>query len=361
MRAMDAPPIRYATTRDGVSIAYWAVGEGPPLVILPAFPHSHIGVEWEQVEYRRGVELGASALTVVRYDGRGLGLSQRDVEDFSMEALLADLEAVIDEVASGPVALQGIINSAPVAVAYAARHPERVSHLLLWCPVIDCSVHLDNPRLQAARQIMATDWETFSLTVAHSLVGWSEPEAARRFAELIRAGISQETALAFVPAMHRLNAREELPDVQCPTLVMHRPDLPLLPPGSVEELTAAIPQAQLALFEGESTAPYIGDWRAIIRAQADFLGVSLGPAAPVPSRRALRLLSMKSEALTPREEGVVELVALGMTNREIAAELHLAEKTVEHHVGRILAKLDLRSRTEVATYALRHGLSGRSA
>jgi pimeloyl-ACP methyl ester carboxylesterase/DNA-binding CsgD family transcriptional regulator len=360
-RTMDTPLIRYATTGDGVKIAYWAVGKGPPFVVLPALPHSHIGIEWEQQEYRRTYELGASTMTIVRYDGRGLGLSQRDVEDFSMEAMLADLDAVIGELGPGPVALEGVINSAPIAVAYAARHPERVSHLLLWCPVIDCSVHLDNPRLQAARQIMATDWETFTLTVAHSLIGWSEPEAARRFAELVRAGITQETALAFVPAMHRFDARAELADIQCPTLVMHRPELSLLPPGSVEEVAAAIPDARLALFEGASSAPFVGDWRAVVRAEAEFFGVSFEPDRAPASRRALRLLSMKSETLTPRELGVVELIAGGLTNREIAGELHLAEKTVEHHVGRILVKLDLRSRTEVAAYALRRGLADRSA
>ena len=85
---MDAPPVRYVTTVDGVSIAYWALGSGPPLVQLPSLPHSHIGVEWETPEWRRGYEIAATATTVVRYDGRGTGLSQRDVTDFSLAALM---------------------------------------------------------------------------------------------------------------------------------------------------------------------------------------------------------------------------------------------------------------------------------
>lgn len=360
---MDASPIQYTTTSDGVNIAYRMLGHGPPLIQLPSFPHSHIGKEWELSEFRRGYELAATARTFVRYDGRGTGLSQRDVDDFSMDAMLADLDAVVRAIGVERVALNGAVNSSPIAVAYTARHPETVSHLVLWCPVIDCSIHRANPRLQAARQVMATDWETYVLTVAHSLVGWSEPEAARRFAELVRAGITQETALKLVPAMHEFNATDDLPRVQCPTLVIHRPELSLMPPGSVETIAATIPGARLELFPGASAVPYIGDWRAMVRTEAEFLGVSLAREDPRAraGKRVLRLLSMKSEALTPREAEVADLIARGFTNREIAEELSLAVKTVDNHVGRILVKLDLRSRTEVATHVLQHSPRDRSA
>src|SRR3990172_8937231 len=272
---MDGPLIRYVSTADNVSIAYWRLGEGPPLVQLPALPHSHIQKEWEFPEWRRGYELAATERTMVRYDGRGTGLSQRDVDDFSLDAMLADLDAVISDLDAEKVALYGIVNTCPVAIAYAARFPERVSDLILWCPVVDASVHLANPMLQAARQVMATDWEMFSETVAHSLVVWSEPDAARRFAELIRAGISQTTIRALVPALHKLNVWDELPRVRCRTLVLHRPELPLLPPGTAERVAASIPNAQLALFDGSSSAPYVGDWRAIVRTISGFLGGTL--------------------------------------------------------------------------------------
>ena len=358
---MDGPPVRYVTTADGVSIAYWALGRGPPLVQLPGLPHSHIGVEWETPERRRGYELAATARTMVRYDGRGTGLSQRDVDHFSLEALMADLDAVVGDLGSRPVTLYGVVNTCPVAIAYAARYPEAVSHLILWCPVVDGSVHLANPRLRAARQVMETDWEMFSETVAHSLVGWSESDAARRFAHLVRVGITQDTIRVMVPALHQLNVWDELPRVRCPTLVLYRPELPLLPPGTAERVAATIPDAQLALFEGSSSVPFIGDWRAISRAVASFLGVRLTGTRTTSGRRALRLLSMKDESLTPRELQVVDLIVRGLTNREIAQELFLAEKTVGNHIGRILVKLDLRSRTQLAAYAVERGLAGRSA
>jgi DNA-binding CsgD family transcriptional regulator/pimeloyl-ACP methyl ester carboxylesterase len=358
---MDDPLIRYVTTVDGIKIAYWAVGSGPCIVQLPGLPHSHIRIEWETAEWRRGYELAATARTYVRYDTRGCGLSQREVTEFPMEALIADLDAVVSDLPAERVALYGFVNTCPVAIAYAARYPERVSHLMLWCPVVDSSVHRDNPMLEAARRVAAINWEMFSETVAHSLLGWSEPESARRFARLIREGISQRTLLAMIPYLHSLNATDDLPHVRCPTLVLHRPDSRLLPPGTAEHVAATIPNAQLALFEGMASAPHIGDWRAITRAISRFLGVALDAPPRNAGGRAVRLLTMKDDALTPRERQVVDLVVLGLTNREIADRLFLSAKTVGNHIGRILLKLDLRSRTQLAAYAVEHGLTSESA
>lgn len=358
---MDSPLIRFATTADGVSIAYWALGRGKVTVQLPSLPHTHIQKEWENAEWRRGYELAAAVGTIVRYDARGTGLSQRDVEDFSLEAMIADLDAVLGELGDEKVVLYGVINSCPVAIAYAARYPERVSELILWVPVVDGSVHLANPMLMAARQMMETNWEMFSETVAHGLVGWSEPEAARRFADLIRAGITQETAIALVAAFTEYNVVDQLPRVQCRTLVLHRPAMPILPEGAAERVAAAIPNAELGLFDGQSSAPYVGDWRAISRTIGGFLGVEFPISASKGGRRALRLLSMRNESLSARERQVVELVVRGLTNRQIAEELFLAEKTIENHVGRILVKLDLQSRTQMAAYAVEHRLTSRSA
>jgi DNA-binding CsgD family transcriptional regulator/pimeloyl-ACP methyl ester carboxylesterase len=346
-----------------VSIAYWALGAGRPLVQLPALPHSHILKEWESPEWRRGYELAASERMIVRYDGRGTGLSQRDVEHFSLDTMLADLDAVINELGQPQVGLYGVVNTCPVAIAYAARNPARVSELILWCPVVDASVHRANTQLRAARQVMETDFEMFSETVAHSLLGWSEPELARSFAALIRAGITPATLLRLVPAIHEISVWDELPRVRCRSLIMHRPALSLLPAGTAERVAATIPDAQLALFEGTASAPYVGDWRAISRTISDFLGVTARETATLRtgSRRALRLLSMKSESLTAREREIVDCVVRGLTNREIAQELFLSPKTVGNHVGRILVKLDLPSRTRLAAYAVERGLTDKPA
>lgn len=355
----EGPLVQYTATADGFSIAYWTLGEGPPIVQLPAIPYSHIALEWEQPRLRRTYDLLAAQLRLVRYDGRGLGLSQRDVMSFSLETMLADLDAVVNALDAPQVTLLGVINSGAVAIAYAARHPERVSQLVLWCPVVDGSVHVNNPRLQAVRQVLETDWELYTRTVAHSLLGWTESDAALQFAEYIRAGITQDTARQLVPEILKLNVWDDLPRVRCPTLILHRPTLPLFPTGVMERVAGGIPNAQLALMDGDSAVPWLGDWRALPRIVYRFLGLT--PFSAAGRTRALKLLSMRQQSLTSREREIVDFVVRGLTNRQIAEELFLSEKTVENHIGRILVKTDLPSRTRLAAYAIENGLVSKSA
>ncbi|MEE8518724.1 MAG: hypothetical protein V3S98_06330, partial [Dehalococcoidia bacterium] len=114
------PRIQYARTADGVSIAYYTLGEGMPLVAMPSPPLSHLELEWQNPEYRRWHEWLAEKRMVVRYDGRGSGLSDRDVTDFSLEAHLLDLDAVVERLGLDRFALFAPIHSGPVGIAYAA-------------------------------------------------------------------------------------------------------------------------------------------------------------------------------------------------------------------------------------------------
>lgn len=351
---MESPAIRFVDADDGVRLAYWALGSGQPFVQLPSLPHSHIELEWRIPQWRRGFELTAATRTAVRYDARGTGLSTREVDDLSLDRMVADLDAVVGALGSRPVVLNGVVNSCPIAITYAARYPERVSHLVLWCPIVDVSRHRTNARLEAARQIIETDWETFSETIAHAIVGWSEP-VARQFAELVRAGIDQDQLGAFVEQMHEYDATDLLHAVACPTLLLHRAESVLLPMAAAEETAAAIPDARLVTFPGSSASPHLDDWRDIVGAIEEFLldDHEVGAGAGRVHRRR----RMKTDALSRREREVAFLVAQGLTNQEIATELVLSDRTVEHHVTRILIKLDLRSRTQVATHVVASGLA----
>jgi len=144
------PRIQYATTADGASIAFWTLGEGMPFVQMPWLLSSHIELEWQIPEMRSWYERLAQKRMLVRYDARGAGLSDRDVADFSLDAQVLDLEAVVDRLGLERFALFGGGFEGPVAIAYAARHPERVSHLLLWCSWARTR-DTASPRLRALR------------------------------------------------------------------------------------------------------------------------------------------------------------------------------------------------------------------
>lgn len=265
------PRIQYATTADGVSIAFWALGEGTPFVEMPTIPVSHIQMEWQFPEWRRWYEALARRGMVVRYDCRGAGLSDRDVGDFSLDAYALDLEAVVGRLGLERFALASPIHSGPVAIAYAARHPERVSHLVLWHSWA-VTRGAASPQLRALARLRDTDWHVYSEAVAHTLLGWSEGEPAHRYAALLRECIAQETMKTALGAIGEFDVAAMLPEVKTPTLVLHRRQLSWLSVDVARGLASRIPNARLALLEGESGAIFLGDTEAVLRAANQFLG-----------------------------------------------------------------------------------------
>jgi len=299
------PRIHYARTTDGVNIAFWTLGEGEPFVEMPTIPVSHIQMEWQFPEWRRWYETLARARMVVRYDCRGAGLSDRDVSDFSLDGYALDLEAVVDRLSLERFALVSPIHSGPVAIAYAARHPERVSHLILWH---SWAVTHDaaSPQLRALAQMRDTDWHVYSEAVAHTLLGWSEGEPAHRYAALMRESIAHDTMKTALGATAEFDATAFLPQVKAPTLVLHRRQLSWLSADMARGLASRIPNARLAILEGESGAIFLGDTGAVLRTVGEFLGggeeFALEPEAPAAG--ALRTILFSdvegSTALTQR-------------------------------------------------------------
>jgi class 3 adenylate cyclase len=292
------PRIQYAQTADGVSIAFWTLGEGLPLVHLPLI-FSHIQMEWQLPECRRWYERLAEKRRLVRYDTRGFGLSQREVPGLSLDSFLLDLEAVVERLGLGRFALLGPQTSGAPAIAYAARHPERVSHLLLWCTYSRASDWSRSPQLQAVRALMDKDWTFYTEAVAHSLLGWSEGEPARRYAALIRESITQQTLQAAVRAINEYDVTSLLPQVRSPALVLHRRQY-ALDVDVARGLASRIPDARLALLEGTSGAPYLGDTEAVVSAIDEFLGDGEGVvgAQPAPAGAVHTILFTDVEGST---------------------------------------------------------------
>jgi class 3 adenylate cyclase len=297
------PPIHYAQTSDGVSIAYWTIGEGTPFVHMPWFRMSHVQLEWQIPEIKRWYEALAGRMRLVRYDGRGIGLSQRSVSDYSLDALVRDVEAVADRLGLPQFALFGLVHTGPVAIAYAARHPERVSKLVLWCTYARSSDYSQSSEIQATRDVMDKNWEMYTNTLAHVRLGWSEGEPARRFAAVMQESVSPEALQASISAFKDLDVTELLPRVQCPVLLLHRRQLSWLPVDTAKDLASRLPDARLTLIEGESGAPYLGDADGVLNTITEFLGVGEAPLPRLaPGGTAVILYAdiAESTALTER-------------------------------------------------------------
>jgi class 3 adenylate cyclase len=280
------PRIQYAQTEDGVSIAYWTLGEGMPLVFAPTPPFSHIQREWQWPDYRAFYEALSRVRKLVRYDGRGSGVSEREVTDFSLEAHVRDLEAVVNRLGFDRFALLAGAMAGPAAIAYAALHPERVSHLLLWAAYARASDFYSLPRMKVIRKLRDEDWETYTETVGHVGTGWSEPEYARRYAALIRESVTQEALQGITGEIERFDVSDMLRKVESPTLIMHPGRAPYPPVDLARGLASGIPDARLVVLEDALLLPWVGNTEAATRAIDEFLGESEEAEAGAEGLRA---------------------------------------------------------------------------
>ena len=216
------PRIQYTQTTDGVGIAFWTLGEGTILISMPPIPLSHVQMEWRDPEWRSWYERLAQKRKLIRYDGRGSGLSEREATDFSLDAQIRDLEAIVQHLGLQKFVLFAQFYAGPVAITYAVRHPERVSHLLLWHTFARASDFSQSPQVRAILTLLEHDWELFTETFAHARRGWSEGEQARRFAAFVRESVTPEGLRTALGTLQEYDVTDLLPQVKAPTLVLHR-------------------------------------------------------------------------------------------------------------------------------------------
>jgi pimeloyl-ACP methyl ester carboxylesterase len=239
---------------------------------------SHIQMEWQWPEFRTLYERLAENRKLVRYDRRGTGLSERNVTDYPLNAHVLDLEAVVDCLGLERFALLGALASGPAAIAYAARHPERVSHLALWCTWARGSDYYRAPQARALISLIDKDWEVYTESAAQFLYGWSAGEEARQTAAYLRECITQEALLATHAALRDFDVTALLPEVRSPTLILHRRQAPYPGLDVARGLASRITGARLALLEGSLLFPHLGDMESVLYAIDEFLSEGEEPA-----------------------------------------------------------------------------------
>jgi len=269
------PRIQYATARDGVTIAFWTLGEGTPFVHMTFGPYGHVQLEWQHLPLRHWYERLAARRRLIRYDRRGTGFSQRKLASYSLDSLVLDLEAVVERLDLEPFILFAPwTHAGPIAIAYAAHHPDRLSRLVLWCTHARGADLTQDPRIQALRSLANQDWETYTETVGAMASGWSGGREARQLAVFMRESIAQEDAQTLIGAMLEFDVTDRLPQVKTPTLVLHRRQLPVPTVEIATRLAGQIPGAQLVVQEGVHPSPFAGDMEAVLRAIDEFVGES---------------------------------------------------------------------------------------
>jgi pimeloyl-ACP methyl ester carboxylesterase/DNA-binding CsgD family transcriptional regulator len=346
-------PVRFCTAGDGVRLAYAVHGSGPPIVRAATWL-THLDFDWESPVWRHWLaELGAGH-TLVRYDERGCGLSDREAGDLSLDTWVADLETVVAAAGVDRFALLGVSQGAAVAVAYATRHPDRLTHLVLYGAYARGRMWRGAAERRHGEAMIAAiraGWTTADPTFRHLFsmlfLPHGTPEQMAWYDELQRRSTSAATAVRLYEARNGIDVIELASRVTAPTLVVHAREDRVVPVEEGRLLAAGIPGARFVLLESANHILLSDEpaWRAFLSELHAFLGTDPAPAATAVA------------TLSPRELEVLELVADGLTNEAIAARLCLSVRTVERHLSNVYVKLRVSGKAGRAAAAARFSLT----
>ncbi|WP_138933299.1 alpha/beta fold hydrolase [Roseovarius arcticus] len=279
-RMMRKQTIGFCRASDGVRIAYASVGEGPPLVKAANWLN-HLELDWNSPIWAPTFSAWANHRTLIRYDERGNGLSDWDVDDISFEAFVRDLETVVDALELDRFPLLGMSQGCAVSVEYAVRHPERVSCLVLIAGYatgwrIGASED-EQTRREAVLTLTRHGWGTSNPAYRHifsqTFMPDSKPEDLAWFDEFQRQTTSPENAVRFQEAFGHIDVRESLAKVKAPTLVFHARDDHRISLGQGRELAIGIPGAEFVQLESKNhiLLGHEPAWLECVQKTGDFL------------------------------------------------------------------------------------------
>jgi pimeloyl-ACP methyl ester carboxylesterase/DNA-binding CsgD family transcriptional regulator len=339
--------VRFCTAPDGVRLAYDVRGDGPPIVRVATWL-THLDFDLESPVWRHWVREFADGHAFIRYDERGCGLSDRDVGDLSVETWVADLETVVDTVGLDRFVLLGISQGAAIAVVYAVRHPERVTDLVLYGGYLR-GRHFRGADAQREEEALIAairaGWASQDPTFRHlfSMLFLPHGTAGQQawYDAMQRRSTSAATAARLFEARGRINVAELAPQVTARALVAHTRGDRGVPVEEGRLLAALIPGARLVLLESDNHILLEDDpaWPRFVTEVRAFLG-----SARTSARRSI-------EPLSGREREVLELVAAGLTNEQIAERLFLSIRTVERHLSNVYGKLNVTGKAARAAAA----------
>jgi pimeloyl-ACP methyl ester carboxylesterase/DNA-binding CsgD family transcriptional regulator len=351
--------IRFCRTADGVRLAYAVSGQGPPLVMSATWL-THLEHQWRSLAWRPWLDIFTGDHKVLRHDSRGCGLSDRDVGHLSFGSAVRDLECVIEAAAFRRFALVGACGGGAIAIEYAVRHPERVSHLVLYGTYArgplrrtDQPDELEKGRvlLDLTRLGWGREDHSFLQIWASRYQPGGTLEYLRSWSDQMRAATSADTAVRLLQIGWNTDVREAARKIRCPVLIVHPERDVVVPVEEGRLLASLIPDCRFVQLDSENHMLLADEpaWARLYAEVRDFLAEPAGAA--MAGRNALPL-----GELTPRERSVLEGIADGLDNAEIAAWLCLSEKTVRNYITRLFDKICVEHRYQAIVLARDAGL-----
>jgi pimeloyl-ACP methyl ester carboxylesterase/DNA-binding CsgD family transcriptional regulator len=350
--------ISFCTTPDGVRLAYAVSGDGPPIVMSATWL-THLEHQWRSLAWRPWLDIFTRDHKVLRHDSRGCGLSDRNAVNLSYENWIRDLECVIEAAGFRRFAMVGTCWGGAIAVDYAARHPDRVSHLVLYGSYAQGRLRqTDSPHEREKSRVLADITRLGWGKQDHDFVQvWAsrfQPGGTREhmcsWSEQMRAATDADTAVRLLQIGWNVDVQEAARKIKCPVLIVH-PDRDVVSPIEGGRLLASlIPHSRFVQLDSENHM-LLSDEPAWARFYAEVRGFLVEPGYVAPNRVVLPL-----DELTERERAVLEGIAKGLDNTEIGRSLRLSEKTVRNHITRIFDKIRVKHRYQAIVLARGAGL-----
>ncbi|HNP36331.1 MAG TPA: alpha/beta fold hydrolase [Woeseiaceae bacterium] len=344
--------VRFATSADGVQIAYTTTGKGPPLLRVANW-FTHLEFDRKSAIWRHWFDALSENRSLVRYDPRGTGLSDRNVDNFSLSRWIDDLDAVVDDAGLAKFTLFGLCQGGAVAAAYAALHPNRVSRLVLY-DAYAFGAYTDGVSERLAReacalaQMIEVGWgkenAVFREVFARLLMPHADQDELRWIGELQRLSASARNAHLLWDAFQNFDIRDVAANISVPTLVFHGRGDAMVPFEAGRHLASLIPNARFVPLETDNHILSRDEkaWQTFRREFNEFLAPESGPTGTG---------NAAFDSLTARERDVLQGVARGLNNRELADLLNISEKTVRNHLTAVFSKLGVSSRAKAMVLA----------
>lgn len=349
--------IRIVKAADGVRLAWASVGKGPSLVKAANWL-THLEFDWDSPVWRHWTRFFAEHFQYIRYDERGCGCSDWDVGDLSVARWIEDLDAVIAAARPPePFALLGVSQGASAAISFAIRHPERVSHLILYGAYSRGWARRADPvgieHHEAVVKLTQLGWgqsnPVFRQLFTSRFVPDATPEQIGWFNELCRRTTTPEMATKLMRSRGQVDVKDLLSQVTVPTLVLHARHDEAVPFDEARVLASEIPNARLLPLESRNHI-LLESEPAWARFKEEVLGfVGLGGVESGEENGIFATLSS-------RERQILVHMIQGQSNAAIGKRLFISDKTVRNHVTRIYEKLGVTSRAQAIVLAKDKGL-----
>lgn len=355
-RGPVSPQLRFALLPSGARIAWATSGgrvAGVPALVRAAHWMTHVAQDANSPIWRPWLQALGQSLQVVRYDERGCGSSSGDATQPSLDSWVEELQAVVDANGDERVALLGLSGSCAVAIAYANRYPERVSHLVLHGGYLYGALHADASEAarayhEAQANLIEHGWGRPGSAVQQFFTTTMLPDGgadqAQALNEQQRLSCSGSRAAAIFRARSSIDVRSAIANLRCPTLVLHSDGDLMVPIERGRELAAGIAGARFEILRSRNHIPVSGEpaFAHFCEAITEFIGTTI---------------SAQAGNFTKRERELLAAVALGLDNQQIAARLAISDKTVRNALSLLYVKLGVEGRPQAIVRAREMGFA----